>query len=102
MLDAGGVIIEILETTGFTAPPVQMDLESWINTYGLECTAVMDVPGTGTVTLNTYGGREQVFIVDLTTMTVLVAIQGSVAGVGPSSIEQGVPMLLALLGEGGG
>lgn len=97
MLDAGGVIVEILASK-LGGPPTMMDLQAWINTYGLINTTVMDLPGTGTVTLNTYGIRESAFIVDLTTMQVLVKINGSVAGVGASSVAQAIPMLLTLLG----
>ena len=98
MLDAGGVIVEILATRS-GAPATRADLTTWVNNYRLPVTSLVDRPGTGTVTLNTYGIRESAFIVDLATMRVVRKFNGSVAGVGASAIAQAIPEMLRLLGR---
>ena len=96
MLDAGGVIVEVL-ASNVGAPPTRNNLNSWITTVGLPVTALIDPSGVGTRTLNTYGVRESTFIVDLATMVVVFKVNGSVGGVGPSGVAQAIPRMLELL-----
>ena len=96
MLDAGGVIVEILAGSA-GAQPSRTELDGWINTYRLPVTTLTDPMGAGTVTLRTYGIRESAFIVNLSTMRVEVKIPGSVLGVGDSAVRTAIPMMMTLL-----
>lgn len=96
MIQAGGRVIQILMTNGGQRA-TRTALDAWVNRFGLHITALIDPAGVGTRTLNTYGIRESAFIVDLSTMRVVRKINGSVAGIGPSAIEQIVPTMLDLL-----
>lgn len=98
VVDAGGVVIQILATRTFAAA-TKSDLDTWINTYKVPITALHDPPGVGTRTLDTYKRREYAFILDLRTMKILERIDGSVTGTGDSSFKQAVPKLLALLAK---
>ncbi len=53
-------------------------------------------------TYDALGIRETVFIVDLSDMKILTVINGSTAGIGPSAVNQAIPMILALLAQKGG
>ncbi len=100
MIAAGGVVVEILEST-LGGPTARANLDAWVNTYRLPVTALIDPPAERvTRTLNTYGIRESLFLVDLRTMRIVEKYNGSVAGVGPSSIAQGAARMLELLGAG--
>jgi hypothetical protein len=96
---AGGVVIEVLETTGFTKQATQASLQAWINKYSLPVTTVKDPDGTGTVTLNTLGPREHCYIVDLTTMKILQVIMGDYTGVGATSGGLAMTQMHTLLGK---
>lgn len=48
----------------------------------------------------TYGIRESLFVVDLRTMQIVNKFNGSVAGVGDSSITMGIARVLELLRSG--
>ena len=101
VVQAGGVMIEVLETTGFIATASQTDLEQWIGKYQLPITSVKD-PGTATVTLDTLGRREQAYIIDLTTMKILDVFVGNTDGGGAAtsySAEQGMAEMHTLLGK---
>ena len=99
VVDAGGVVIEVLETAGFTAQATKANLDSWINKYKLVITTVKDPDGTGTPTLTALGQREQAYIVDLTTMKILQVIQGDVTGIGATSGGKGMDAMHVLLGK---
>lgn len=89
MTDAGGEVVESLDTTKTT------DLDAWITAYNLSVTTVMpSVPGQQLV-----GQRETVFIIDLCTMKIVYKTQGNLAGIGPSSITAAVTKILTLLGK---
>ena len=93
-------MIEVLETTGFAAT-TQTDLEQWIGKYQLPITSVRD-PGTVTVTFDTLGRREQAYIVDLTTMTILDVIVGNTDGGGTAtsySADEAMTEMHMLLGK---
>lgn len=100
MLAAGGMVLEILESTagGFTP---RTNLDAWVNTYRLPVSVAIDPPAERvTRTLMTYGIRESLFIVDLRTMRIVNKFNGSVAGIGDSSITMGIARILELLRSG--
>ena len=99
VVQAGGVVIEVLETTGFTAQATQTSLQQWINKYSLPVTTVKDPDGTGTPTLNALGHREQAYIIDLTTMKILQIIQGDESGLGSTSGGLAMTAMHTLLGK---
>ena len=97
MVDAGGAIVEILGTRG-GSPVKKSDLDTWITTYKLPVTAVIDTPaGSGTATLSYFGIRETCFIVDVKTLKIVKKVNGSVTGTGTSSVGQLIPEILTLL-----
>lgn len=71
--------MQVLATRGYTVPADRVALDAWIGTHGVWFTAVIDAPGRGAVTLNTYGPRETSFVFDTTTMVVLARYQGDTA-----------------------
>ncbi len=92
------MIIEVLQTRAFAAP-TKSDLDTWINGYSLPVTSVIDPPSKPKATFDTYGGREQVFVLDMRTMKILRYVQGSVVGTGDSSVTQAIPFLMDLLSK---
>lgn len=92
------MIIEVLQTAGFSAP-TKSNLDAWINTYSLPVTSLIDPPSKPKATFDTYGGREQVFVLDMRTMKILRYVQGSLAGSGDSSVKQVTPFLMDLLSK---
>jgi hypothetical protein len=84
---------------GFTAQATQAELEHWVDFFMLPVTTVKDPDGSGTPTLDTLGQREQAFVVDLQTMTILDVIQGDLTGIGPSSAQLGLEEMHQLLGK---
>lgn len=97
MLDAGGVIVEVLETTSI-GPVSRADLDAWVNTYRLPVTTVIDPPAERvTRSYMNYGIRESMFVVDLRTGRIVNKYNGSVAGIGPSSVTAAVDRILTLL-----
>jgi hypothetical protein len=97
VVDAGGAVVEILGTRAGAAVK-KSDLDTWITTYKLPVTAVIDTPaGTSTKTLSYFGIRETAFIVDVRTLKIVKKINGSVAGAGTSSVGQLIPEILTLL-----
>jgi hypothetical protein len=99
VVDAGGVVIEVLETTGFTAQATKADLMAWIDKYSLPVTTVKDPDGTGTATFNLLGRREQAYILDLSTMTILQIIEGDITGLGATSGGKALTAMHTLLGK---
>jgi hypothetical protein len=99
VVEAGGVVIEVLETTGFVDQATQADLEAWINKYSLMVTTVKDPDGTGTPTLDSLGQREQAYIIDLTTMKIIQIIEGDTSGVGATSGGKALTAMHTLLGK---
>ena len=93
-------MVEILESNA-GGPVSRAQLDAWVNTYRIPVTALIDPPADNvTLTLMTYGIRESLFVVDLRTMRIVNKYNGSVAGIGPSSITQGVTRILQLLAGG--
>ena len=99
VVDAGGVVIEVLETTGFVSQATMANLETWIKAYSLPVTTVKDPDGTGTATLTALGGREQAYIIDLTTMKILEIIAGDTSGLGATSGGKALTAMHTLLGK---
>src|ERR1019366_167934 len=90
VVNAGGVMIEILETTGFVTQASMTGLTAWVNKYSLPVTTVKDPDGSGTPTLTALGPREQAYIIDLTTMKILQIIGGDISGIGATSGGKGL------------
>ncbi|MFO0604343.1 MAG: hypothetical protein U0324_14265 [Polyangiales bacterium] len=89
--------MEILETTSL-GPVTRTNLDAWVTTYGLRVTSVIDPPAERvTRTFMTYGIRESLFVVDLRTMRIVNKYNGSVAGVGASSVSMATERILQLL-----
>jgi hypothetical protein len=102
VVQAGGVVIEVLETTDFVGQATQMSLQQWIGKYNLPVTTVKDPDGTGTPTFDTLGPREHAYIVDLTTMKILQVIMGDYSGGGAAtgySASQAMTAMHMLLGK---
>lgn len=93
---ANTLVVEVLVSDALNpgGAASRMNLDSWITTYRLPVTSVRDPSGTPTLT--TYGRREYTFIVDLSTMRILERIDGSVAGIGDSSIRTALAHVRAL------
>jgi len=96
IVDAGGIIVEILATKA-SAPPTESDLRTWISSNTLMVTAVIDAADAPKATLNAFGIRETAVIVDLRTMKILQKINGSTTGAPPSSIQQLLSEMLTLV-----
>ncbi|MGZ3422532.1 MAG: hypothetical protein ACXWUG_20565 [Polyangiales bacterium] len=97
--DAGGYVVEVLGSKA-GGPVAKADLDAWIKTYKVPVTALIDTPaGSGTKTLTFFGIRETCVIVDVHTMKIVKKVNGSVAGIGDSSIKQLIPQILTLLGK---
>jgi len=99
--DAGGAVVEILETKAFSTV-TKADLDSWIQAYNLPVTSMRDPDNMPSGTYDALGIRETVFIVQLSDMKILTVINGSTAGVQPNAVRQAIPMILALLGNKSG
>jgi hypothetical protein len=101
------VVIEVLETDGFSNCATQPDLQSWITkpSHNLFVTAVKDNCDntTASPSLAFFGRRDQAYIVDLRTMTVTQYINGSIIAIGTNSAGLALQALDSLLmGDGGG
>jgi hypothetical protein len=99
VVEAGGVVIEVLETTGFTTQATQASLQQWIGAYMLPVTTVKDPDGTGTPTLDMVGARDQAYIIDLTTMTIIDFIEGSTGPIALNSGGLAIQKMAMLLGK---
>jgi hypothetical protein len=103
---AGGVVIEVLETSGFVDVASQANLEAWVSKYSLHVTAVEDPGYTATnppasPTLAYFGHRDQAYIIDLTTMKILEYCPGSELPQAENSAGQAMEAMQILLGVSG-
>jgi hypothetical protein len=101
VVQAGGAVIEVLETSGFVTIADMTDLDSWINKYSLQVTTVKDPDGSsGTPTLTQFGHRDQAYIVDTTTMKIIQVFTGSeVADGNMNSAPEAMAAMHTLLGK---
>jgi len=101
VVQAGGVVIEVLETAGFVAIASMTDLQSWVNKYSLMVTTVKDPDSsTGTPTLTQFGHRDQAYIVDMTTMKIIQVLTGSEVAAGDmNSAPEAMAAMHVLLGK---
>lgn len=99
IVDAGGLIIEVLASKQDVPQPTQADLRAWISTYRLTVHSLIDPPGSAKATLTAFGIRETGVIVDLRTMKIVKKINGSVTGAPPSSIQQLLAEMLTLVSK---
>jgi len=101
VVQAGGVVIEVLETAGFVDIATEADLQSWVSKYSLMVTTVEDpgASGTPSPSLAFFGQREQAYIIDLTTMKILQYIDGDITGVGATSGGLAMTAMHQLLGK---
>jgi hypothetical protein len=108
VVQAGGVVIELLESAGFVDIATQADLQAWVNdptapegAHALYVTSVAD-PGTSTTaspSLAFFGQREQAYIIDLSTMKILQYINGDISGIGATSGGLAMTAMHKLLGK---
>lgn len=96
-VDAGGAIVEILETKNFFAAPTKNDLDAWVNTYKIPVTSVIDAPGKDLATFKALGQREATYVVDLRTMKILFKYAGTQSGIGTTGAVSGMQKVLELL-----
>jgi hypothetical protein len=102
VVQAGGVVIEVLETSGFVTIADMTDLDSWINKYSLQVTTVKDPDNTtgATPSLTQFGHRDQAYIVDMTTMKIIQVFTGSeVADGDMNSAPEAMAAMHSLLGK---
>ncbi|HZS40516.1 MAG TPA: hypothetical protein VFF06_26975 [Polyangia bacterium] len=100
VVDAGGVMVEVLEQDATT--PSKANLDAWVNDFGLTITSVKDPDSNEGETKSMLADREHAFIVDLSNMKILQVITGSKAGIGTPSAQTAMDMMLTLLGNKGG
>ncbi len=96
MTAKGVLLVEVLETKALAAPTVA-DLNAWITAYGIPVTSVIDSDPSSLASYDTYGRRENTFIVEIATMKILQKITGSTDGSGVSSFAQAVPIVEAMI-----
>jgi hypothetical protein len=86
VVDAGGVVVEVLQTysrPSGTDEPNLMNLTTWADTHSLTVTSVIDRDLDAELETFTYTRRrEQAFVVDLSTMRVVFQFAGSTSATG--------------------
>lgn len=99
ILDAGGVVVMVLSSQGYTARPDREALDAWVRTYGLEVTAVIDAPEEPfPASQSRYGGYDSALVVDLASMRV-VARERLFASTG-SAVRRAATTMMRLLRGG--
>jgi hypothetical protein len=99
VVTAGGAVVEVLASEGFTFVADRTHLDAWLATYDLRVTSVIDAPGHGLETLHVVGVRETSLIVDLATMKIVWMMNGDLGGVDPSSINAAAAEMHRRLGK---
>jgi hypothetical protein len=102
VLDAGGIIIEILGGGNTGGQPTRAELDAWITTYALPVTTVKDPDSMPQASLTALQQREHTYIVDLTTMKIINFFAGTTTGLTTTGAMQGMQAMLQLLGPKGG
>jgi hypothetical protein len=100
VVDAGGVMVEVLEQDVTT--PTKDDLDAWVNTYQLPITSVKDPDSNEGETKAALADREHAYIIDLSNMKIIQVITGSQLGIGTPSAQDAMNMMLTLLGNKSG
>lgn len=85
--DAGGAVVESVDVAS------KSSLDAWITAYNLSVTTVMPAQAGQQLASQ----RETVWIVDLCTMKIVYKTQGSLIGLGDSSVKTGISKILTLL-----
>ena len=101
VVQAGGVVVEVLMTDVFTMIATKQNLDSYVQNHMLSVTSVKD-PDTsmGTPTYDQMGRRDQAYIIDLSNMTVIQCIDGNIAAMpGMNSGTLGLMAMHTLLGK---
>jgi hypothetical protein len=109
VVQAGGIVIELLESKVFstTTVPSMTDLQYWAggtgtgnNMWTLSVTTLKDPDSSvGNPSFNFFGHRDQAYIVDLSTMTVTQEINGSFVAVTTNSAGLAMSEMHTLLGK---
>lgn len=107
VVQAGGVVIEVLMTSGFTTQAAKADLQYWVTNHSLHNTTVKDPDAANTMcsagacpSNDLFGRRDQAYIVDLTTMKIAYFEPGSIVNAGTAnSAAQGLAQMHTLLGK---
>jgi len=102
VLDAGGIIIEILGGGNTGGQPTRQELDAWITTYNLPVTTVKDPDSMPQASLQALVQREHTYIVDLSTMKIVNFFAGTTTGIGTTGAKMGMQTMLQLLGPKGG
>ena len=98
VVNAGGMIAEVLIQSGFNGALQMSDVTTWVNTFELDFTVVMATDGE---TQNALIDREWTYIVDTSTMEIVWRRQGVQfdAGESGSAAYAGMQQMLTLLGN---
>jgi hypothetical protein len=104
VVQAGGVLIEVLESSGFVNTASKANLDAWVNKYSLMVTTVKDPDGPNgslpaSPSLAFFGRRDQAYIVDLTTMKIIQFIPGDIGAGTDNSAGVGMAAMHTLLGK---
>jgi hypothetical protein len=102
VLDAGGIIIEILAGGNTGGQPTRQELDAWITTYGLTVTTVKDPDSMPQASLTALVQREHTYIVDLSTMKIVNFFAGTTTGLTTTGAKTGMQMMLTLLAQKSG
>jgi hypothetical protein len=112
VVQAGGLVIEVLMTYNFTAIASKTNLDYWVDAPGagntlwgpLSVTTVKDPDNSsGTPSYNLFGRRDQAYIVDLKTMTITQYIDGAIVAQSTNSAGLAMQALESKLsGDAGG
>jgi hypothetical protein len=95
VVDAGGIVVEVL-ATGLTGD-VRNDLDAWITTYDLTVTTVGEAPGAAGQTLQALGIREATVVVELPSMRVIWYDDGDQVGISRTAADMAIDEALRLL-----
>jgi hypothetical protein len=93
IIDAGGKVLEIMSDTTTT----RQQLESWITTYNLNVTCLIDAAGMAGAALNLATIRETVFIVKMPEMKIVYLNHGNQTPVGDPGVVAATTQILSLL-----
>jgi len=77
--------------------PTKAQLDSWITTYNLICSAFIDAPNKFPQTINFFQVRETMLIVKLPEMKIVEVIKGDVTGLTASSVVKATTDILNFL-----